>query len=130
MKGAQTLPCTQSNLYTKIARLGLAGCGHMHHPTIRAGALVHVRGHMTPHHLLQGAAAGNFLENIIFGTTYIFRPLCTRSNFTCNLYRQLAIYCGLLSRLYSHCMDFGTSNVIYYSYYKLELAGDHLRIGP
>ncbi len=68
MEGARTLPCTQSNLYAKIARLGLAGCGHMHHPTIRAGALVHVRGHMTPHRLLQGAAAGNFLENTIFGT--------------------------------------------------------------
>ena len=74
MGGARTLPCTQSNLYAKIARLGLAGCRHMHHPTIRTGALVHVRGHMTPHRLLQGAAAGNFLENTIFGITYIFKP--------------------------------------------------------
>jgi len=59
--------------------LGLAGCGHMHHPTIRAGALVYVRGHMIPQRLLQGAAAGNFLENTIFGRTYIFRPPCIRS---------------------------------------------------
>src|SRR6266699_6351386 len=88
MGGARTLPCTQSNLYTKIARLGLAGCGHMHHPTIRAGALVYVRGHMTPHRLLQGAAAGNFLEYTIFGTTYIFRPPCTRSNYY-NFYSRL-----------------------------------------
>src|SRR6266566_1235486 len=34
----------------------------------------------TVHRLLQGAAAGNSLENIIFGTTYIFRPPCIRSN--------------------------------------------------
>jgi len=51
----------------------------MHHLIIRVGALVYVRGHRTPHRLLQGAAAGNSLENTIFGTTYIFRPPCIRS---------------------------------------------------
>ncbi len=80
MGSARTLPCTQSNSYTKIARLGLARCRHIHHPTIRAGALVHMQGHMTPHRLLQDAAAGNSLENTIFGTTYIFKPPCIRSN--------------------------------------------------
>jgi len=80
MGDARTLPYTQSNLYAKIARLGLAGCRHMHHPTIRAGALVHKRGHMTPQRLLQGVVAGNSLENIIFGTTYILRSSCICSN--------------------------------------------------
>ncbi len=93
MGGVRTLPCIQSNLYVKIVRLGLAGCGHMHHPTIKAGALVHVRGHITPHRLLQGAAAGNSFENIIFGTTYIFRPLCIRSTMilTIQQFRQSII---------------------------------------
>jgi len=46
----------------------------MHQHTIRAGVLVYMRGHMIPHRLLLGAAAGNSFENTIFGTIFESDP--------------------------------------------------------